>query len=54
MVRAELMYYNNSIEYTVMSSLFDELKEGERPPIYTVTVTDTDDGSISVNARRLD
>ena len=51
-VRAELMYYNNSIEYTAMSHLFDEVQEGAIPPIYEVTAATTDDGEISVSVRK--
>ena len=33
-IRAETLYWNNTIEYTAISQYFDEIAEGCEPPIY--------------------
>lgn len=39
-LRAETMWHRGAIEYTAISPRFNELKEGEEPPIVTWFVED--------------
>lgn len=45
-VRAEMHYYRDAIEYVACSWLFDPVPESEEPPTYTFTLST--DGSMSL------
>ena len=38
-VRCEMMYANNSLEYMALSPDFDEIQEGEIAPFYEVIIS---------------
>jgi hypothetical protein len=53
-VRAESLFYNNSIQYHGYSSLFREVAEGEETPRYIFEATKNEDGEINeIKAREI-
>jgi len=52
-VRAEFMYDSDSIEYIAVSWLFSPIEKGIETPDYNFEITEQEDGSIEIKARRL-
>ena len=48
-IRAEMMYAEDEIQYTAHSHLFDKIERGDRIPEYDVTVSRTGDGNCDGN-----
>ena len=40
-LRAEMLAYNNTIEYYANSDMFEEVKEGEMIPEYRICISET-------------
>lgn len=54
-VRAEMLFHNNSIEYTTIADKFEEVPVGHNVPHYDIAVTEGSAGEIiSVVAIKLD
>ena len=45
-VRAEMLFHNESIEYTAISDRFGEVPEGQQTPHYDIGVTEDGNGDI--------
>ena len=50
-IRAEMMFNTDSVEYTAISPMFDEIENGTIPPSYEIIVEKKDD-EIKVKVRR--
>ncbi len=52
-VRAELMFHNKNIEYIGLSDRFNEIKEGEQIPSYSIEVVTLGDGEIEIKCQQI-
>lgn len=52
-VEANAHYQSNSIKYTAISPLFDEIPDEETPPLYDLFVSKEMDGSITLEVERI-
>lgn len=51
-IRAEMMYAEDEIQYTAHSHLFDKTERGDMIPEYDIIVSRTGDGNCEFSARR--
>ena len=53
-IRAEMLFHTDAIEYIAISELFDPVKEGYDAPEYDFTITKKIDGTLKVVTVKVD